>query len=253
MPAASSSQNSASALRSLSGSRWRALANTGRPVVSMVWRILCFSDGFPFPLLRMVGNEASRDHMDSVMEQRATANLERSVPAAVGVLESGFRVFESSTWRLTGSTSSPWADKKSKPRMCLYTAARKKVTENLRSPNDRRWRMVPHGGIALPSAPETCGPAGCAFEQCGRTLHTAPVSTMNCCLLSSSCKKIMPPPSVKSRRPTRFPGPTGTHACTSSPGRRRWCGSSRCRCRLCTGPGSSGSCAPGGTANGVDC
>jgi hypothetical protein len=31
------------------------------------------------------------------MEQRAAANLERSVQAAVGVFESGFRVFESST------------------------------------------------------------------------------------------------------------------------------------------------------------
>ncbi len=119
MPAASSSRNSASALRSLSGSRRRALANTGRPVVSMVWRILCFGDGLPFPSPTTVGNEANRDRTDGVMEQRAAANLERSVPAAVGVLESGFRVFESSTWRPTGSTSSPWADKKSKPRMGL--------------------------------------------------------------------------------------------------------------------------------------
>ncbi len=119
MLATSSSRNSASALRSLSGSRRRALANTGRPVVSMVLRILCFSDGLPFPSLTMVGNEASRDHIDSVMEQRAAANLEHSVPVAVGVLESGFRVLESSTWRPTGSTSSPWADKKSKPRMGL--------------------------------------------------------------------------------------------------------------------------------------
>jgi hypothetical protein len=38
----------------------------------------------------MAGKEASRDRTDSVMEQRAAANLERSVPAAVGVLESGF-------------------------------------------------------------------------------------------------------------------------------------------------------------------
>jgi hypothetical protein len=65
-------------------------------------------------------------------------------------------------------------------------AARKKVTKNVRSPNERRRRMVPHVGIDLPSSPESCGPAGCAFERCGRTLHTAPVSTLNCCLLSSS-------------------------------------------------------------------
>jgi hypothetical protein len=133
-------------------------------------------------------DEANGDRTDRAMEQRAAANLERSAPA-VGVLESGFRVFESSTWRPTGSTSSPWADKKSKPRMGLRTAARKKVTKNVRSPNERRRRMVPHVGIELPSAPDSCGPAGCAVERCGSTLHTAPVSTMNCCLLSPLVKK----------------------------------------------------------------
>ncbi|MFN9905056.1 MAG: hypothetical protein ACK56F_02880, partial [bacterium] len=66
---------------------------------------------------------ANGDRTACAMEQRAAASLERSAPA--GVLESGFRVFESSTWRPTGSTSSPWADKKSKPRMGLRTAARK--------------------------------------------------------------------------------------------------------------------------------
>ncbi len=56
-------------------------------------------------------DEANGDRTDRAMEQRAAANLERSAPAAVGDLESGFRVFESSTWRPTGLTSSPWADK----------------------------------------------------------------------------------------------------------------------------------------------
>jgi hypothetical protein len=118
------------------------------------------------------------------MEQRAAANLERSAPAAVGVLESGFRVFESSTWRPTGSTSSPWADKKSRPRMGLRTAARKNVTKNVRSPNERRRRMVPHVGIDLPSAPESCGPVGGVFERCGRQCFGSVF--INCCLLSSS-------------------------------------------------------------------
>jgi hypothetical protein len=107
-------------------------------------------------------DEANGDRTDRAMEQRAAANLERSAPAAVGVLESGFRVFESSTWRPTGSTSSPWADKKSRPRMGLRTAARKNVTKNVRSPNERRRRMVPHVGIVPPSAPQSWGPAGCA-------------------------------------------------------------------------------------------
>ena len=139
--------------------------NTGRPVVSMVWRILCFGDSFPFPSPTMAGNEANRDRTDGAMEQRAAANLECSVPAAVDGLESGFRVFESSTWRPTGSTSSPWADKKSKPRMGLETAARKNDTKNVRSPNERRRRMVPHVGIVPPLAPQSWGPAGCAWER----------------------------------------------------------------------------------------
>jgi hypothetical protein len=103
---------------------------------------------------RGVGNEANRDRTDGAKEQRAVTNLERSVPAVVDGLESGFRDFESSTWRLTELTSSPWADKKSKPRMGLSTAASKKVTKKVRSPNDRR-RTVPQNGMALPSAPES--------------------------------------------------------------------------------------------------
>ncbi|MFN9909119.1 MAG: hypothetical protein ACK56F_23865, partial [bacterium] len=67
MPAASSSRNSASALGSLSGSRRRALANTGRPVVLMVWRILCFGDGLLFPSPTMAGKEASRERTDGDM------------------------------------------------------------------------------------------------------------------------------------------------------------------------------------------
>jgi hypothetical protein len=155
MPAASSSRNSASAWRSLSGSRRRALANTGRPVVSIVWQILCFGNGFPFPSPTMAGNEANRDRADGAMEQRAAANLECRVPVAVVGLESGFRDFESSTWRPTGLTSSPWADKKSKPSMGLKIAASKKVTKNVRSPNVRwRWTLPQHG-MAFPSAPES--------------------------------------------------------------------------------------------------
>ncbi len=123
-----------------------------------------------FPSPTMAGNVANRDRTDGAMEQRAAANSERSVPAAVDGLESG----------------SPWADKKSKPRMGLYTAASRKVTKKVRSPNDRRRRTVPQHGMALPSAPEICGPVGGVFERCGRALQTAPVSTINCCLPSSS-------------------------------------------------------------------
>ena len=131
------------------------------------------------------GTEANKDRTDGAMEQRSAANSDRGVPAAaVDGLESGFRVFESSTWRPTGSTSSPWADKKSKPRMGLYTAVRKKVTKNVRSPNERRRRVVPHVGIDLPSAPESCGPVGGVFERCGRQCFGSVF--INRCLLSSS-------------------------------------------------------------------
>jgi hypothetical protein len=109
----------------------------------------------------MAGNEANRDR---TVEQRAAANLERSVPVVVDDLESGFRDFESSTWGPTGSTSSPWADKKSKQRMGLYTAASKKLTKKVRSPNDRLRQTVPQHGMALPSAPKSCGPVGGVFE-----------------------------------------------------------------------------------------
>ena len=67
----------------------------------------------------MAGNEANRDRTVGAMEQRAVANLERRVLAEVVGLESGFRDFESSAWLPTGSTSCPWADKKSKLSMGL--------------------------------------------------------------------------------------------------------------------------------------
>ena len=101
-----------------------------------------------------------------------------------GRLGERFQSFESSTWRPTGSTSSPWADKKSRPRMGLRTAARKNVTKNVRSPNERRRRMVPHVGIDLPSAPESCGPVGGVFERCCRQCFGSVF--INWCLLSSS-------------------------------------------------------------------
>jgi hypothetical protein len=39
-----------------------------------------------FPSPTMAGNVANRDRTDGAMEQRPAANLERGVPAAVGVL-----------------------------------------------------------------------------------------------------------------------------------------------------------------------
>jgi hypothetical protein len=39
-----------------------------------------------FPSPTMAGNMANRDRTDGAMEQRPAANLERGIPAAVGVL-----------------------------------------------------------------------------------------------------------------------------------------------------------------------
>jgi hypothetical protein len=59
----------------------------------MVWRILCFGDGLPFPSPTMAGNEASRDRTDGDMEQRAAANFERGVPGGGGRLGERFQSF----------------------------------------------------------------------------------------------------------------------------------------------------------------
>jgi hypothetical protein len=109
------------------------------------------------------------------------------------------------TWWLTGSTRSLWVDRKSNLRIGLETAASKKVTKKVRSPKVRRWRKWSPAGNAPPSAPEIEGPEGVDGEQCGRMLNAALVSTGNCCLLSSSCRKIMPLlRAFSSRQPGHF-------------------------------------------------
>ncbi len=85
----------------------------------MVWQILCFGNCVPLLSLMMVGNAVYRDRILGLMEQSAAVSLDHFFPAAAGGLESGFKDLESSTWRPTGSTSSMWADRKSKPRMGL--------------------------------------------------------------------------------------------------------------------------------------
>jgi hypothetical protein len=106
-------------------------------------------------------------------------------------------------------------------------------------------------GMSFPSAPEIGGLAGVDWERCGRMLKATPVSTRNCCLLSSSCKKIMQPPrAFSSRRPGRFLS-TGNQACISWPCRRMWCGSNRSHCPPCAAWGSSGGCAPGDSRNDI--
>jgi hypothetical protein len=82
MPTASSWGNSSYAMRSLSRSERRALANKGLSVVSMVWQILCFDDGVPFLLLMMAGKAPTRVRIVGEMEQRAETSFERGLLAA---------------------------------------------------------------------------------------------------------------------------------------------------------------------------
>ncbi len=168
MHAASSSRNSASVLRSLSGSRRRALANTGRCGGFCVSATVFLSRRRRWLGMKLAG---------TVLTALWSRGRRRTLSAA-------YRRRRAS-WRAVSEFSSPAPG----GRLGRPAARARKVTKNVRSPNERRRRMVPHVGIDLPSAPESCGPAGCALERWGRTLHTAPVSTKNCCLLSSSCKK----------------------------------------------------------------
>jgi hypothetical protein len=165
---------------------------------------------------------------------------------------SGFKDFESSTWRTTGLTSSLWADRKSKPRMGLETVrSRKEVTKKVLSLKARRRQSRPQQGISFPSAPEIGGPAGVVRERCRRTLKDAPVSTKNCCLLLLSYRKIMSPPRVFSSRRRAvscpqaarftFPGFVAVGSVCRN----------RSHCRLCTGLVSSGRCAPAGSGSGT--
>ncbi len=124
------------------------------------------------------------------------------------------------------------------------------MTKKVRSPKVRRRQICPQQGMSFSSAPEIGGLAVVDFEGWGRTLKVVPVSTRNCCLLSSSCKKIMPlPRAFSSRWPGHFPS-TGNQVCISWHCRRMWCGSNRSHCP-CVAQGSSGSRAPGGSGNSV--
>ena len=114
MPAASSLRNSASAVRSLSGSRRRALAKTGLPVVSTEcltpWRGL----GVPLPSPTLVGNAASR--VRTAVGMQRTATEKRAAGSAMGR-----SVLASSRRRATGSMSRLWVDRKSRANTVSYT------------------------------------------------------------------------------------------------------------------------------------
>ncbi len=75
----------------------------------------------------IAGKAARKVLIVGEMELRAEASFERGLLAAVGGLASGLKDFESSNWWPTGSISSLWTDRKSKPRMGLQTRVSRKV------------------------------------------------------------------------------------------------------------------------------
>jgi len=187
----------------------------------------------------MAGNEASRERTARGMELRATEQR-------AAWLLMGRSILASSTRRAMGSISRRWADRKSKARMGLETAAKMKESKKVRSPQVRRRLTVPQDRIYFLSAPDSPGPEGGAEERWGRRLTAASVSTRNCCFVSSSCKKIRPPRVLISWRQTSFPPARCSWVCSSSPSCPTRRGTSRNR--LChrggpaseRGPGSGG-------------
>jgi hypothetical protein len=85
MPAFSRVRNSASANRSFSESRRRALAKTGRLVVSTEWRTPCNGRGEAFPSPMIDGKAARRGQTAGVMWHNAAENLDGK--AATALLE----------------------------------------------------------------------------------------------------------------------------------------------------------------------
>jgi hypothetical protein len=181
IPAFSKARNSAFAMRSLSGSRRRALEKTGRPVVSMECLTPCFGLGVPHPSPMMDGNEAMRFRTAGATWQSAAASRERAGGEAGS--DRGQSESASKTCLEEGSTKSLFEAKKSIPKMGLETAARMKLHRNMRRPKVRVFFTVPQEGMDFPSAPMSGVPEDGAREVCGNTLTAAPVSTRNFCLL----------------------------------------------------------------------
>ncbi len=150
MPAFSRVRNSAAANRSFSGSRRRALAKTGRPVVSTEWRTPCNGRGVAFPSPMIDGKAARRVRTAGVMWHNAAENLDGKAATAA---ESGLSVTASNTRRENGSTRRRCAARKSVPRIGLETAARINVHRKVRMSKHKLRVTVPHEVMGFPSAP----------------------------------------------------------------------------------------------------
>src|SRR5450830_1468071 len=190
MPSPSNVRNSDSALRSLSGSRRRLFAKTGRPVVSMVcwtpWRGLGVVE--PSPM-----TDGNSDSSSLVCCERLLRDETRgeSGGCETGSV-SGISVLASIMHLAYESTKRRWVAKKSAPKIGLLTEANVKSTSSkFLPPNRTVLRTVQNVGIPLPSAPfkEAVG----LGEKYGKTLTEAPVSARKGEPLISSVMKVRPP------------------------------------------------------------
>src|SRR5450830_1856715 len=206
MPSPSSVRNSDSALRSLSGSRRRLFAKTGRPVVSMVcctpWRGLGVAE--PSPM-----TDGNSDSSSLVCCERFDRDETRGESGGWEVDSSNGRSVLASLMHLAyESTKRRWDAKKSAPKIGLSTAAKVKSTlSKVLPPNRTVLRTVPKVGIPLPSAPFKVAVG--LGEENGKTHTEAPVSARNGEPLISSVMKVRPPTAFTCCR--RFPSfPRGT-------------------------------------------
>ena len=136
MPAASSSWNSFLAHCSFSGSNLRALAKTGRPVVSMLWEMPWRGWGWVMPVLTTSGyfwsssraargREPGREEAASRLAGRCAA---WSPPAGRSLIRTVAETYSSGTnFSLTTSTHSLNCLKKSMPKIGCDTAAKTNV------------------------------------------------------------------------------------------------------------------------------
>ncbi len=163
IPAASRERNSATAIFSLSGSRLRALAKSGRPEVSTKCRTPWRGLGISFPSPTMLGNAARSVRTAGTrceiwtrqtwMGRRRQCN--RRPPSRNRRTE----------W--LGQKDPPAGNertKKSIPRMGLETAARTNETTKVWRPKLSFLVTFPQAESGLPSAPDNIGPEEAAAD-----------------------------------------------------------------------------------------
>ena len=182
IPASSNLRNSSLAVLSLSGSRRRCLANTGRPVVWMMCCTPCLGWGEPLPELVRPGNSLSSFSTwggrglvptcctDGWQVEEGgpcgglTCDVARGGPCGGSTSRMESRVDAKSTLWVGGEMSRSNFLKKSIPRIGLATSANKNRWENLVLPNLTCSVLKPQALIEAPLADLSFGPKGRVCE-----------------------------------------------------------------------------------------